>query len=49
MTKIEEFYLIYKKKIEQSESLILVILGSLDHFRHSFMTMPETNPENGHP
>ena len=49
MTKIGVFYLIYKKEIEQSDSLILVILGSLDHFRHSFMTMPETNPESGHP
>jgi hypothetical protein len=33
MTKFEVFYLIYKKEIEQGDSLILVILGSLDHFR----------------
>ena len=37
MTKIEVFYLIYKKEIERSDSLILVTLGNLVHFSHSFI------------
>ena len=32
----------YKKEIERSDSLILVILGNLDHFSHLFIPLSQS-------
>jgi hypothetical protein len=36
-----EYYQFYKNEKERSVSLILDILGTLDHFRHSFISLSQ--------
>ena len=38
---------IFKKQTERSDSLILVILGNLDHFRRSFIALSQSASKRG--